>query len=312
MTQLNQRTLKTPASCAGVGLHSGARVQMTLRPAPAGSGIVFVRTDTPSPTEIPARAEFVVETAYATSLGLGQVRIGTVEHLLAAFSGLGIDNARVELNGPEVPIMDGSAAPFVYLIRTAGIELQRKFKRFLLVRKTLEVSEGDKRAQISPARQFSIDCTIDFDHPLISDQSLHIDFSDRAFYREVCRARTFGFLRDVEQLKRHGLALGGTLENAIVIDDFNILNPDGLRYSDEFVRHKVLDIVGDLALCGMPVIGHVTSVKSGHALNHRLLKRLMNEPGAAEVVEVRERKQLERLDFRPPVWGALEGQGHPA
>jgi UDP-3-O-[3-hydroxymyristoyl] N-acetylglucosamine deacetylase len=307
MTQLNQRTLRTPVSCAGIGLHSGVRVQLTLKPAPAGSGLVFVRTDLTPNVEIPARPEFVVDTAYATSLGIGQVRVGTVEHLLAAFSGLGIDNARVELNGPEVPIMDGSAAPFVYLIRTAGIELQRKFKRFLLVRKTLEVSEGSKSAQISPARQFSIDCTIDFDHPLISDQSLHIDFSDRAFYREICRARTFGFLRDVEQMKRHGLALGGTLENAIVIDDFNILNPDGLRYSDEFVRHKVLDIVGDLALCGMPVIGHVTSVKSGHALNHRLLKRLMNEAGAAEVVEVRERKQLERLDIRPPVWAGLEG-----
>jgi UDP-3-O-[3-hydroxymyristoyl] N-acetylglucosamine deacetylase len=202
--------------------------------------------------------------------------------------------------------MDGSAAPFVYLIRTAGIELQRKFKRFLVVRKTIEVSENGKRAQISPAAQFGISCTIDFDHPLISDQKLEVQMSDRVFYREISRARTFGFLRDVESMKRMGLALGGSLENAIVVDDFNILNPEGLRYADEFVRHKILDIVGDLALCGMPVIGHFTSVKSGHALNQRLLRRLVNEPNAAEIVEVRERKQLERMAILPPSWGSLE------
>jgi UDP-3-O-[3-hydroxymyristoyl] N-acetylglucosamine deacetylase len=281
---------------------------MTLRPAPADSGVVFVRTDLSPAVDIPARSENVVDTSFATTLGRDGVRVGTVEHLLAALSGLGIDNVRVELTGPEVPIMDGSAAPFVYLIRTAGIDLQRKFKRFLVVRKTLEVSEGGKRAQISPAAQFGISCTIDFDHPLISDQKLEVQMSDRVFYREISRARTFGFLRDVETMKRMGLALGGSLENAIVVDDFNILNPEGLRYADEFVRHKILDIIGDLALCGMPVIGHFSSVKSGHALNQRLLRRLVSEPGAAEIVAVRERKQLERMAILPPSWGSLEKQ----
>ncbi len=308
MTELNQRTLKAPVSCQGVGLHSGARVQMTLRPAPADTGVVFVRTDLSPSIDIRAASDNVVDTSFATTLGREGVRVGTVEHLLAALSGLGVDNVKVELTGPEVPIMDGSAAPFVYLIRTAGIELQRKFKRFLVVRKTLEVSDNGKRAQIAPASQFGISCTIDFDHPLISDQKLEVRMSDRVFYREISRARTFGFLRDVESMKRMGLALGGSLENAIVVDDFNILNPEGLRYADEFVRHKILDIIGDLALCGMPVIGHFTSVKSGHALNQRLLRRLVNEPNAAEIVEVRERKQLERMAIFPPAWGSLEKQ----
>jgi UDP-3-O-[3-hydroxymyristoyl] N-acetylglucosamine deacetylase len=308
MTELNQRTLKAPVTCQGIGLHSGARVQMTLRPAPVDKGIVFVRTDLHPPVEIPAASENVVDTSFATTLGREGARVGTVEHLLSALSGLGVDNVRVELTGPEVPIMDGSAAPFVYLIRSAGIELQRKLKRFLVVRKTLEVSESGKRAQIAPAPQFGISCTVDFDHPLISDQKLEVQMSDRVFYREISRARTFGFLRDVEGMKRKGLALGGSLENAIVVDDFNILNPEGLRYADEFVRHKILDIIGDLALCGMPVIGHFTSVKSGHALNQRLLRRLLTEPNAAEIVEVRERKQLERMAIIPPSWGALENQ----
>ena len=308
MKELNQRTLKAPVSCLGIGLHSGQRVEMTLRPAAAGTGIVFVRTDLNPAVEIPATPDRVVDTSFATTLGEGNVRVGTVEHLLAALSGLGLDNVRVELTGPELPIMDGSAAPFVYLVRTAGIELQRRFKRFLVVRKSLEVTEGDKRAHIAPAPQFSVSCTIDFDHPLISDQRLDLQLSDRVFYREICRARTFGFLRDVEKLKRMGLAQGGSLENAIVVDDFNILNPDGLRYADEFVRHKILDIIGDLALCGMPVIGRFTSVKSGHALNQRLLRRLVQEPGAAEIVEVRERKQLERMAILPPSFGVFEGQ----
>ncbi len=306
MTELNQRTLKASVGCHGVGLHSGKRVELTLRPAPAGSGISFVRTDLTPAVTIPATSEHVVDTSFATTLGKDGARVGTVEHLLAAFSGLGVDNARVELTGPEVPIMDGSAAPFVYLIRSAGIELQKRQKRFLVVRRALEVTEGDKRAAIAPASQFQVTCTVDFDHPLISDQKLTLAMSDRVFHRELSRARTFGFLRDVEAMQRSGLALGGSLENAIVVDDFNILNPEGLRYSDEFVRHKILDIVGDLALCGMPVIGHFTSVKSGHALNQRLLRRLLHEPGAAEVIEVEGSKQLERLAILPPSWGALE------
>ncbi len=308
MTELNQRTLKAPVGCQGIGLHSGAHVEMTLRPAPAGSGVTFVRTDLSPAVEIRACAENVVDTAFATTLGKNGVRVGTVEHLLAALAGLGVDNVRVELNGPEVPILDGSAAPFVYLVRTAGIELQRKFKHFLVVRRPVEVVDGGKRASIQPASQFTISCTIDFDHPLIKDQELKVELSDRIFYREICRARTFGFLRDVEALKGMGLARGGSLDNAIVVDDFNILNPEGLRYSDEFVRHKILDAIGDLALCGMPVIGHVVSYKSGHALNQKLVRRLVSEPGAAEIVEVREKKQLERMSILPPSWGVLEGQ----
>ncbi len=308
MAELNQRTLKGAVTCQGVGLHSGARVEMTLRPAPADSGIVFVRTDLHPAMEIPAASRNVVDTSFATNLGKGDVRVGTVEHLLAALAGLGIDNVRVELTGPEVPIMDGSAAPFVYLCRTAGIELQRRLKRFLVVRKTVAVDDGDKHAEIGPAPRFGITCTIDFDHPLISDQKLSLQMNDRVFHREICRARTFGFLADVERMKSKGLALGGSLENAIVVDDFNILNPEGLRYADEFVRHKILDVMGDLALCGMPVIGHFTSMKSGHALNQRLLRRLLADPGAAEVVEVQGRKQLEKVALAPPAWGALEKQ----
>jgi len=303
MAELNQRTIRSPVGCIGVGLHSGARVQMTLRPAGAGTGIVFSRVDLTPAVDIPARAEYVVDTRFATTLGLGKVRVGTVEHLLSALNGLGIDNLRVEVDGPEIPIMDGSAAPFVYLLRTAGVELQRKLKRFLVVRKTLEVREGDKLARIAPAPQFGISCTIDFDHPLIKDQDLRVVLSDRVYYREIARARTFTLLRDVEGLKKVGLAKGGSLENAIVVDEFNILNPEGLRFADEFVRHKVLDIMGDLALCGLPVIGHFTSHKSGHTLNQKLVRQLAVPSDAVEVVEVREKRQLEKLALGSPAFG---------
>jgi UDP-3-O-[3-hydroxymyristoyl] N-acetylglucosamine deacetylase len=303
MAELNQRTIRSPVGCIGVGLHSGARVQMTLRPASPGTGIVFHRLDMAPVVDIPARAEFVVDTRFATTLGVGRVRVGTVEHLLSALNGLGIDNLRVEIDGPEIPIMDGSAAPFVYLLRTAGIELQRKLERFLVVRKAIEVREGDKLARIAPAPHFGISCTIDFDHPLIKDQELRLVLSDQVYYREIARARTFTLLRDVEGLKKIGLAKGGSLENAIVVDDFHILNPGGLRFADEFVRHKVLDIMGDLALCGMPVIGHYTSYKSGHTLNQKLVRQLALESDAVEVVEVHEKGQLEKLALGSPAFG---------
>ncbi|HTP28285.1 MAG TPA: UDP-3-O-acyl-N-acetylglucosamine deacetylase [Anaeromyxobacteraceae bacterium] len=303
MADLSQRTIRSPVGCIGIGLHSGARVQMTLRPASAGSGIVFTRVDLKPAVDIPARAEYVVDTRFATTLGLGEVRVGTVEHLLSALNGLGIDNLRIEVDGPEIPIMDGSAGPFVYLLRTAGVELQRKLKRFLVVRKAIEVREGDKLARIAPAPQFGISCTIDFDHPLIKDQDLRVVLSDRVYYREIARARTFTLLRDVEGLKRVGLARGGSLENAIVVDDFNILNPEGLRFADEFVRHKVLDIMGDLALCGLPVIGHFTSHKSGHTLNQKLVRQLAVPSDSVEVVEVREKRQLEKLALESPAFG---------
>jgi UDP-3-O-[3-hydroxymyristoyl] N-acetylglucosamine deacetylase len=303
VAELNQRTIRSPVGCIGVGLHSGARVQMTLRPASAGTGIVFTRLDVAPSVDIPARAEFVVDTRYATTLGVGKARVGTVEHLLSAINGLGIDNLRIEIDGPEIPIMDGSAAPFVYLLRTAGVELQRKLKRFLVVRKTLEVRDGDKLARVAPAPHFGISCKIDFDHPLIKDQELRLVLSDRVYYREIARARTFTLLRDVEGLKKVGLAKGGSLENAIVVDEFNILNPEGLRFADEFVRHKILDIMGDLALCGMPVIGHYTSYKSGHTLNQKLVRQLVAASDAVEVVEVREKHQLEKLALGSAAFG---------
>jgi UDP-3-O-[3-hydroxymyristoyl] N-acetylglucosamine deacetylase len=311
MTEFRERTLRSPVACTGVGLHSGIPVHLTLRPATAGSGVVFIRTDLSPAVEISARPENVVDTAFATTLGIGDARVGTVEHLMAALCGMGIDNARVEVDGPEIPVMDGSAAPFIYLIRTAGIAMQRRFKRFLVVRRPIEVRDGEKRARILPSTQLAVSCTIDFDHPLIKDQSLHVELSDKVFYRDIARARTFGFLKEVESLKKRGLAQGGSLENAIVVDEFSVLNAEGLRYPDEFVRHKILDIIGDLALCRMPVVGHFVSYKSGHSLNQRLVSRLNQqaiESGAAEIVEVREERQLEKFSIAPPAFGLPEGQ----
>lgn len=306
MNQLYQRTLQKRVSCTGVGLHSGARITLTLAPAPANSGIVFVRTGLEHPVEIPARHDYVVETTLATTIGKGNVKVATIEHLMAALAGLGIDNCRIEVDGPEVPIMDGSAAPFVYLIQSAGIAVQKEFKRFLVIRKPVSVAEEGKEAKFLPAPQFSVSFTIDFDHPLIAKQQFRMDFSDRFFHEEICRARTFGFYREVEMLKKMGLARGGSLENAVVVDDFSILNPDGLRYPDEFVRHKILDSIGDISLIGMPVIGHLVAHKSGHHLNHLLVTKVLADATAYEIVEVGEKKELEALDIRVPVWGALE------
>src|SRR5712692_2394676 len=305
-TSFCQRTLAGTISCHGIGLHTGAAVNLTLRPAPPDHGVVFVRTDLPSPVSVPARAKHVVDTALATTLGKSGVKIGTVEHVLAALSGLGVDNVRIELDGPEVPIMDGSAAPFAYLIRAAGVRILEEPKRFLVIKKPVTVLEGGREASFKPSSRFKIDCTIDFRHPLISDQSFAMEFSDRAFSREIARARTFGFLRDVEMLKKVGLAKGGSLDNAIVVDEFSILNPDGLRFPDEFVRHKVLDAMGDVSLFGRPVIGHLTAYKSGHALNHKLVQKVLSNPAHYVIVRARKR-DVERLDLRlPDLAGVLE------
>ncbi len=305
-TSFNQRTLTEPISTQGIGLHSGAPVNLTFRPAPANHGIVFVRTDLDRPVSIPALAENVVDTSLATTLGRDGVRIGTVEHLMAALAGLGIDNIRIELDGPEVPIMDGSAAPFAYLVKTAGIRIQDEPKSFIVIRKPVTVSDGDKEATFVPASRFRVDCTIDFKHPLISDQSISFEFSDRNFSREVARARTFGFLRDVEMLKKMGLARGGGLENAIVVDEFSILNPDGLRFPDEFARHKLLDAIGDVSLFGRPVIGALRVFKSGHALNHKLVTRVLSDASNYVVVRAH-RREVERLNLRLPDFaGSLE------
>jgi UDP-3-O-[3-hydroxymyristoyl] N-acetylglucosamine deacetylase len=281
-------------------------VTLTLRPAPAHHGVVFVRTDLDKPVSIPALSSHVVDTALATTLGKGGVKVGTVEHLLAALSGLGIDNVRVELDGPEVPIMDGSAAPFAYLIKSVGVRVLDEAKSFIVIKKAVTVRDGDKEATFAPSSRFRVDCTIDFKHPLISDQSFEMEFSDRTFSREISRARTFGFLRDVEMLKKIGLAKGGSLDNAIVVDEFSILNPDGLRFPDEFVRHKVLDAMGDVSLFGHPVIGHLRVMKSGHALNHKLVQRVLSD--ASNYVVVRAHKRdVERLDLRlPDLVGSFE------
>ena len=287
-----QRTFKQRATMSGIGLHSGARVRLTLAPAPVDSGVVFVSGG----LEVPALSPFVVDTNMNTSLGRGPVRIGTVEHLMAALSGCGIDNARIEVEGPEIPIADGSSEPFVALVREAGIHEQRAARRYLLVRKSVSAAEGDKLARLSPARgRFLVTYTIDFQHPLISDQTCRLELNEKSFQKEIAPARTFGFKRDVDRLHRAGLAMGGSLENAVVVDDFNIVNPEGLRYPDEFVRHKILDALGDLSLLGMPVIGHLTAVKSGHALNQQLVRKLLSEPEACEVVQPTAADELHAL-----------------
>jgi UDP-3-O-[3-hydroxymyristoyl] N-acetylglucosamine deacetylase len=305
-SSFNQRSIRESITCDGIGLHSGQRIQVTLRPAPVDHGIVFVRTDVTPSVHIPALWENVVDTSLATSLGKDGVRVSTVEHLLAALSGLGIDNLRIELDGPEVPIMDGSAAPFVFLVNSAGIKVQDEPKKFLVVKKPVTVFDGDKEATLTPSSRFRVDCRIDFRHPLISDQSFQLEFSDRLFSREIARARTFGFLRDVEQLQRMGLAKGGSLENAIVVDEFSILNPDGLRFPDEFVRHKILDAMGDVSLFGCPVIGNLKVHKSGHALNHKLVRAVLADQTQYQFVRARKR-DVERLELRlPDLAGSLE------
>ncbi|MDY7229729.1 UDP-3-O-acyl-N-acetylglucosamine deacetylase [Hyalangium rubrum] len=293
----NQRTLSHPISCQGVGLHSGARVNLTLRPAPAHHGIVFVRTDTPRPVTIPALSEYVVDTALATTLGKDGVKVGTVEHLLSALAGLGIDNVRVELDGPEVPVMDGSAAHFVQMVTSAGVRELDEKRTYLVITKPVTVADGDKEASLTPARRLRVSCTIDFKHPLISSQSYEMELSDRGFSGEISRARTFGFLRDVEMLKKLGLARGGSLENAIVVDESSILNPEGLRFADEFVRHKILDAIGDVSLFGRPVVGHLKVFKTGHALNHKLVQKVLSDPSCYALVEGRP-AELELADVR--------------
>ena len=290
---LNQRTLKNSIRATGVGLHSGQKVFMTLRPAPPNSGIVFRRVDLPDAADIEARAENVGDTMLGTTLVNGDVKVSTVEHLLSAFAGLGIDNAFVEVSAAEVPIMDGSAGPFVFLLQSAGIEEQTVPKRFVRIRKSIEVRDGDKWARFDPFNGFKVNFEIEFDHPIFRrhSQRASMDFSTTSFLREVSRARTFGFMRDLETLRSRNLALGGTLDNAIVLDDFKVLNEDGLRYEDEFVKHKILDAIGDLYLLGHSLIGEFSGYKSGHALNNRLLRALVADASAWEEVTFRERNE---------------------
>jgi len=283
---LSQRTLKNSIRATGVGLHTGKKVLMTVRPGAPDSGIVFRRMDLENPVDIAAHAGNVGETTLGTTLVNGEVKVSTVEHLLSAFAGLGIDNALVEVSAPEVPIMDGSAGPFVFLLQSASIEDQDAPKRFVRVKKLVRVEEGDKWAQFQPFDGFKVNFEIEFNHPLfkLRGQKASMEFSTTAFLREVSRARTFGFMRDLEKMRAHNLALGGNLDNAIVLDDSGVLNEDGLRYQDEFVKHKILDAIGDLYLLGHSLIGEFSGYKSGHALNNKLLRTLIADPSAWEEV----------------------------
>jgi UDP-3-O-[3-hydroxymyristoyl] N-acetylglucosamine deacetylase len=283
---LKQRTLKNAIRATGVGLHTGRKVLMVLRPAPANHGISFLRTDLDEPVEIEARAEHVGETTLGTTLVKDGVKVSTIEHLLSALAGLGIDNAIVELSAGEVPIMDGSAGPFVFLVQSAGIDEQNAPKKFVRIRKSVKVEEGGKWARFDPYDGFKVNFEIEFDHPVFKRRSqvASMDFSTTTFLREVSRARTFGFMRDLEYMRSHNLALGGNLDNAIVLDDYRILNEDGLRYEDEFVKHKILDAIGDLYLLGHSLIGEFSGYKSGHGLNNRLLRALIADRTAWEDV----------------------------
>ncbi len=282
---IRQRTLKNVIRATGVGLHTGEKVYLTLRPAQPNTGIVFRRVDLEEPVEIKAHPENVGDTTLSTTLCRKGVRVSTVEHMLSAMAGLGIDNAYIDLSAPEVPIMDGSAGPFVFLIQSAGIEEQNAPKRFIRIKETVRVEDGDKWARFEPFNGFKVSFGIEFDHPVFRECSNYatVDFSTTSFVKEVSRARTFGFTRDLERLRENNLALGGNLDNAIVVDDYRILNEDGLRYEDEFVKHKVLDAIGDLYLLGHPLIGAFSGYKSGHALNNKLLRTLLASKTAWEM-----------------------------
>ena len=299
---INQRTIRSLAFGSGPGLHTGKHCEFKVLPDAPGQGIRFVRTDLRPRAEIPASVQHVVDTTLATTLGNEQGSVQTVEHLTAALYGLGIDNARVEVNGPEVPILDGSSQGFVDLIRRAGGSIaQRRPKRFLVIRKAISVGdEGGAHARLEPAPSFELETTIDFSHPMIREQTFALKFSDRAFVRELSRARTFGFARDVQKMQSQGFALGGSLNNAILIDDFSVRNEEGLRYTDEFVRHKMLDAIGDLSLFGAPLIGRYVSYKSGHRLNRELVAQALADARNYEYVEFRQRKDASHQQFELP------------
>lgn len=285
-----QRTLKNEIRATGVGLHTGQKIYLTLRPAPVDFGILFRRVDLSPVVEIEAKAENVGDTTLSTTLMKDGVRVSTVEHLLSAMAGMGIDNAIVDLSADEVPIMDGSAGPFVFLIQSAGIQEQNAAKKFIRIKKKFTIKEGDKEATFLPFDGFKVSFSIDFDHPVFKDRKLDatVDFSSTSFVKEVSRARTFGFMHEIEYLRSKGLAKGGSVDNAIVVDKYRILNEDGLRYEDEFVKHKILDAIGDLYLIGNSLIGEYRAYKSGHGLNNKSLRQLIKHPECWEVVTFEE------------------------
>ncbi len=282
---LLQRTLKNTIKTTGVGLHTGVRVDLTLRPAAPDTGVVFHRVDLARPVSLPARAENVGDTRLSSTLKCDGAAVSTVEHVMSALAGVGIDNLHVDVAGPEVPIMDGSAAPFVFLLKSAGIVEQKAPKRYLRIVAPVELRDGDKWARFEPCFGFKLDFTIDFPHPVFGSENRHvvIDFAEHSYVKEVARARTFGFMQDVEAMRSAGLALGGSLQNAVVLDETRVLNSEGLRYDNEFVKHKVLDAIGDLYLLGHPLIGLYTAFKPGHALNNAVARALLARPDAFEI-----------------------------
>jgi UDP-3-O-[3-hydroxymyristoyl] N-acetylglucosamine deacetylase len=299
-----QRTLKYPVTLTGVGVHTGRTVKAVVRPAPVDSGVVFFRTDLEGDLPIPAMSANVVCTELATSIGIkgSGHTVSTIEHLLSALYGLGIANAIVDVNGPEFPILDGSAAPIVEALLSAGTRVQHKSKRCIIVERRVRVEENGKWAEVIPSRSFKITCSIDYKHPLINDQKYSLQFTDARYVKEICRARTFGFLDQVEYLRSRGFALGGSLDNAVVIDDYNILNEEGLRYPDEFVRHKVLDTLGDLAVCGAVLVGHFRSSRSGHTLNQKLVGQLLKSRNAYELVNAHDVELAREMPVELPDW----------
>ncbi len=304
---IRQRTLNNTIRATGVGLHTGEKVYLTLKPAAIDTGIVFRRTDLEPVVEIEAKAMNVGDTTLSTSLVNGDVRVSTVEHLLSAMAGLGIDNAIIDVTAPEVPIMDGSAGPFVFLIQSAGIIEQDAPKKFIRIKKLVEVSQDDKTASFKPFDGFKVTFTIHFDHPAFKDRNkeVTVDFSSTSFVKEVSRARTFGFMHEFEYLRSQGLARGASMDNAIAVDDAQVLNEDGLRYEDEFVKHKVLDAIGDLYLLGNSLIGEFNAFKSGHALNNMLLRELLAQKDAWEVVTFEGNEQDAPISYSKPAIAAV-------
>jgi UDP-3-O-[3-hydroxymyristoyl] N-acetylglucosamine deacetylase len=306
---LAQRTLRSLTKAVGVGLHSGQRVELTLRPAAPDTGIVFRRVDLPEPVDIKVSATAVTDTRMASTISAGQAKVFTVEHLMSACAGLGLDNLYIDITAEEVPILDGSASSFVFLLQSAGLVLQDAPKRFVRLLRKVEVSEGEgaqlKWAALSPYEGYKLSFEIDFDHPAVDStgQRVEFDMATGSYVRDIARARTFGFTRDVEMMRANGLALGGGLDNAIVMDDYKVLNADGLRYNDEFVKHKILDAMGDLYLLGQPLIGAYSAFRSGHALNNRLLRELLAQPDAWQVVTFDDERQAPRgLAQLAPAW----------
>jgi UDP-3-O-[3-hydroxymyristoyl] N-acetylglucosamine deacetylase len=301
-----QRTVAEEVSCTGIGLHSGKKVKLTVKPAPPDSGIRFERVDISAHCSVKASFDNVIKTTMATTIGLNGYSVSTIEHLMAAFFGMGIDNALVEIDGEEVPIMDGSSAPFVFLLKNAGVTIQNSHKRFLLVKNSVKVKDGNRSVCLYPSNELKITYKIDFDHPLIRDQAYEVSFSQSTFIQQISRARTFGFLRDVQTLWNNGLAKGGSLDNAIVMDEFGVLNEDGLRHRNEFVRHKILDFIGDLAILGHVVIGHFVAERSGHSLNQELLKKFMAQDKCWEMVRFKNKEESSKIKLNIPSFGALD------